>query len=308
MGFGDTAAGQLAIIVTELANNLHRHARSGELVFQPLHADDRLGVEILSIDRGPGLANVAQAMKDGYSTGGTSGTGLGAVRRLAHEFDLFSEPEKGTVLMARLWPTGKPAAARVQVTAVCLPLAGEEACGDAWAVVDDPATGRTAIIVADGLGHGTGAAQASRRAIDIFRQNAARPPARLIELVHAGLRGTRGAAVAVLELLRGQSKINFAGVGNISAMLLQGLKSKSLVSHNGTAGVEARRIQEFSYAWTDDTLLVMHSDGLTQHWSLAAHRGLMIREPSVMAGVLYRDHRRVRDDVTVLIARETPAE
>jgi len=306
LGFNETAAGEVAIAATELANNVHRHGQGGEVILQPLQSEAGLGLEILAVDRGPGIADIRQALSDGFSTGGTSGTGLGAARRMAQEFDVFSEAGKGTIVMTRFWPNGH-AAAELETGAVCLRKPGEDACGDAWAMTSDAATGRTAILVADGLGHGAGAAQASRRAIEVFHDNSQRPPGQIVERLHAGLRGTRGAAVAVVEIWKRERRLNFAGLGNIAGVLLSGLTSKNLVSHNGTAGVEARRVQEFPHEWTGDSLLVMHSDGLAQHWSLASHRGLMAKPPSVIAGLLYRDHRRVRDDVTVLVARETAA-
>jgi hypothetical protein len=165
-------------------------------------------------------------------------------------------------------------------------------------------------MVADGLGHGFDAAQASRQAVRLFNDNAGLEPARLMETLHAGLRTTRGAAVAIADLRLDRREVRFVGVGNVSAVILPPAgetRSQSLTSHNGTAGAEARRVQEFVYPWPAGGLLVMHSDGLASQWQLPHYPGLRNKHPALVAAVLYRDHRRARDDVTVLAAREQGA-
>ena len=326
LGFDETRRGELAIVVTEAANNLVRHAGGGELVLRPLDRDSALGLELLAIDRGPGIPNLASALRDGFSTGGTAGTGLGAIRRLSAEFDLYSvargqvpavtssanpPPTPGTVLMARLWATHDPPPlppGGVEVGVVCLPKPGEEACGDAWRVLAD-GTGRWAVLVADGLGHGPAAATASGQAVRLFEDHArtAAGAAAVIQVLHAGLRGTRGAAVAVADLSGDRRLLRFCGVGNIAALVVgaaaDGGPPRNLVSHNGTVGAQARRVQEFAEPVEPGALVVMHSDGLGTGWQLAGYPGLRNKHPAVIAGVLYRDHRKLRDDVTVLVAR-----
>jgi hypothetical protein len=79
-------------------------------------------------------------------------------------------------------------------------------------------------------------------------------------------------------------------------------------AHNGIAGHEARRIHEFSYPFPDDGLLVLHSDGLKSQWSLDGYPGLAERDPALIAGILFRDFNRGRDDVTVVVARVSRGE
>ena len=110
--------------------------------------------------------------------------------------------------------------------------------------------------------------------------------------------------MAVAELSRARGEARFCGVGNAVASLLIGAASRTMVSQNGTAGAEARRIQEFSYPWPADALLVMHTDGLSAQWQLPKYSGLRFRHPALVAAVLYRDFRRVRDDATVLVVRD----
>src|SRR5215471_18095728 len=103
IGLREPAAGKLAILITEAAGNLHKHARKGCIILRSLEDQNVPGVEILSVDHGPGMPDVTKCMADGYSTAGSPGTGLGALSRLSDVFDIFSEPEKGTVMVSRVW-------------------------------------------------------------------------------------------------------------------------------------------------------------------------------------------------------------
>jgi anti-sigma regulatory factor (Ser/Thr protein kinase) len=301
LAFGQTRCGEVAIVATEVANNLVRHASSGELIIRSLRAEGCAGIEFLAIDKGPGIANVSQALRDGYSTGGTPGTGLGAVRRLSTEFDIYSWAGSGTALLSRMWAGEPPArSGGWDFGVVCLPKPGEEQCGDSWSI--SALAGRLSIVVADGLGHGPIAATASRQAVQTFRENLGAGPVSLMQSLHAALRSTRGAAVALVELKPGEL-LRFVGVGNIAASVINGGATRNMVSHNGTVGAEARRVQEFTYPWSDDSLLVMHSDGLATQWQMSSYPGLTNKHPALIAAVLYRDFRRIRDDVTVLIAK-----
>jgi len=166
LGFDDSRRSDIGIIVTELGTNLVRHAQSGELVLRSIVADGVTGVEILSLDRGPGISNISNALQDGFTTGSTPGNGLGAVRRLSDHFDIHTLPQTGTVLLSRVWSGSVPKSSPMSVGVVCLPKSGEEVCGDAWHV-EHVGAARTLVLLADGLGHGLQAAQASRQAVMI---------------------------------------------------------------------------------------------------------------------------------------------
>ena len=304
LGFDETGRGRVAIVVTEAATNLYKHARGGELVLRALEEGESVGLEILAVDRGPGMADVGRCMTDGFSTAGSPGNGLGAMKRLSSSFDLYSSTETGTAALARLWQ-GADAEGHgggMEVGVVNLPLAGEEVCGDAWAVDEQP--GRTLVLVVDGLGHGLLAADAAREAVESFRRHASQSPEQILRAAHEALKKTRGAAMAVASLEHERREVRFAGIGNISGVILspRDAKSTSMVSHNGTVGHTLRKVQEFAYTWSPGSLLVMHSDGLATQWQLGRYPGLTARHPGVIAGVLYRDLRRERDDVTVLVA------
>jgi anti-sigma regulatory factor (Ser/Thr protein kinase) len=291
-----------AIVATELATNLLKHAQRGMLQIAPISALGSPGIEFVAIDRGPGLANVGDYFIDGYSSKGTSGTGLGAIRRLSDEFDIYSQPGKGSVLLARIFAASGDARPAFNLGFTARQSPGESVSGDSWAVRFGQDS--LLIMVADGLGHGTLACEASSAAEAAFRASKEEMPVELVQIMHRALRGTRGAAVAVSRIEFREKQVRFAGLGNISGVVVAPAITHSMVSHYGTAGVEARHIRDFVYPWTDDSLIVMHSDGLSAHWNLSTSPGLMQRHPSAISGVLYRDAVRGRDDACVIVGRK----
>jgi anti-sigma regulatory factor (Ser/Thr protein kinase) len=303
-GLDDTHKGKLALVVTEAASNVMHHGRGGEILLRRLREHGREGFELLAIDRGPGMRNTAQCLVDGYSTRGTSGTGLGSIARNSDELDIFSMPDRGTVLMARLWRrdsvTDQPVPAESRSGAVCVPMSGEQVCGDGWATVTQGA--RSTLVIFDGLGHGQGAADATLAGLRSFHANTSLGPADMLAPIHEALRATRGAAAAIVSIDLNAQQLRFAGVGNCSASIhtAPGMRQSGLASQNGTLGARMPRTHELSYAWPTDGLLIMHTDGLGTRWNLDDYSGLYRRHPSVIAGVLYRDFSRNRDDVTVL--------
>ncbi|MFN6535761.1 MAG: ATP-binding protein [Nostoc sp. EkiNYC01] len=303
LGFQETERGKVGIVVTEVANNLVQHARGGVVLLRALKHDLALGIEVLSLDKGPGMVDVDECLQDGFSTGKTSGNGMGAIRRLSELFEIYSIPNQGTALLAHLWSNSTPHLPEkiLEIGAICLPKQGEDVSGDAWACEID--RHRSLLLVADGLGHGSAAASAASQAVRIFQDNHHRSPGAIVEAAHPALRSTRGAVLAIAEIDFEQQSVRFAGIGNIAASIFSFTAHHNLVSHNGIVGHEIRKIQEFSYPWYANGLLIMHSDGLGAKWRLDRYPGLSQKHPSVIAGVLYRDFNRERDDVTVLVVK-----
>ena len=160
-------------------------------------------MEILSVDAGPGMTDVPRCLRDGYSTAGTPGNGLGAVRRLSSVFDVHSTAGAGTVVVSRLCrpaagPASGIAAARYEYAAISIPAPHEEVCGDTWRIAERD--GDCAVLVVDGLGHGPLAADAATRAGAVFDESPFDDAEALIERAHRALSGTRGAALAVARM------------------------------------------------------------------------------------------------------------
>ncbi|RYY95542.1 MAG: histidine kinase [Comamonadaceae bacterium] len=301
--WGEVDAARAALVATELGTNLAKHALQGQLL---IAARDPFGdIEILSADAGPGIADVARAMRDGVSTASTAGNGLGAVRRQSDEFDLHSTLQEGTVCVARVRPgaTGLRPPASFSFGAVCVPLRGETQCGDSWVVVLDG--DRAALMVADGLGHGPEAAQASQAAVAVFSARAFEPVDACLQAVHTALRTTRGAAVSALWLQG--DEVLCAGAGNVAGRLISGTEDKSVLTQHGTLGLMARSFKPSAMTRPAHSTALLHTDGIASRWSSEALRPLLRRDPVLLALRIHADHSRGRDDVCVLVARPEEA-
>ncbi|MBT9329569.1 ATP-binding SpoIIE family protein phosphatase [Paracidobacterium acidisoli] len=292
-GLDEQRISAVNIVVVELANNLLQHAGGGNLYLRYLEPVGAL--EIASVDHGKGMHNIERCLEDGFSTASTPGLGLGAVRRFALRFSGYSLPGRSTVIAARL--AERKAAPDFSVISTA--IQGETLSGDGWSVSED---GR-AFLVVDGLGHGMFAADAAKAAISIFQKYQNSSPQVILEMAHAALRSTRGAAAAVARVNPGTSTLDFAGIGNISCVLMGPERSQSLVSHNGTLGHQMRRVQQFQYPCQPSDLLLMQSDGLTTQSRLGIPPSLLLQSPSVVAPLLFSEQVRGRDDATILVTR-----
>jgi len=304
LGMEEAGAENVAIATTEACTNLLKHAGGGQVLLQTsTEGSDAVPLlELLAVDQGPGMSNLDQCLRDGFSTGGSAGQGLGAIQRLSKQSDIYTVAGKGTVVLARWWlaRNGWHSAGRIGAVNIAKP--GQEVSGDAWGYAENGPD--LVILVADGLGHGLEAKVASTEAVRQLYEHPELPPKALLTRVHQALRSSRGAAVAIASIDGKRGKLTFAGVGNIAARIYAGSEGRqNMVSLNGTAGHQCDRIQEFSYSWPEDGLLVLHSDGLSTSTALEPYPGLASRDPALIAGVLYRDFCRGRDDATVIIAK-----
>ena len=301
-GFDDTGAGRIALVATEMATNLLKHAGGGMIVIQRIVDGDGDDLELLSLDKGPGIGNVPRALEDGYSTGGSPGTGLGAIRRQADRFALYAPPGLGTAVLAR-FARAQPPRERDGVTlgAVVEAHPGETEAGDDWAF--GAAAEGPSLLMVDGSGHGPLAAKAAHTAVSTFCAHLPRDAAALAETIHHALRPTRGAAIALARIDAREKLVRFVGIGNIAGATLDEGGMRRMVSHNGIAGHVAGRIREFTYPYAGAATVILHSDGLSAKWDLAAYPGLATSHPGLIAGVLFRDLRRGRDDASIVVMR-----
>jgi anti-sigma regulatory factor (Ser/Thr protein kinase) len=294
----ETRSGELALLATEVSRNVLLHGGGGQVILSGLKDGGNPLARIVAMDHGPGIADVVRAMSDGYSTAGTMGGGLGAMKRMATEFEIFTG-NKGTIVLIGVGEAKRESDLRISGMAV--PYPGERVCGDGWFCHSD--RDRTVALLTDGLGHGWGAAEAANEAITTFQKNVHMGPADLLGTIHDALRKTRGAVAGVAEIRPKQGRLTFSGVGNISAVLLNGGTSKNMVSHNGTLGVTVSRIQEFSLDWAPGATLVLHSDGVQTRWDLGSYAGLAAKHPALIGAALLRDFRRQRDDASVVVIK-----
>jgi len=288
---------QLALAVTEAASNLHKHAERGSLLLYVSREAEPPGIVLVTIDAGPGLADVGTVWRDGHSTAGTLGIGLGAIRRLADFCDLYSMPGRGTALVARFWPA--PCQPAIGYAGLIRPITGETECGDAYGVVQ---TGETVTaLLCDGLGHGPLAAAAAGEAVAAVLEAPADEPAALLTRAHRRLSGTRGGAMGIVQITGRAAR--FAGLGNIAASILSAGSRKGMLSVPGIVGHQARTIRQYEYEVPPDAAIVLHSDGISSRWDMAAVPGLDARDPLLIAAVLLAAAGIHRDDAGVLVLK-----
>jgi anti-sigma regulatory factor (Ser/Thr protein kinase) len=329
IGFDETALGRVGVIVSEAATNIVKHARNGEILLRlvggnravPVASESAgtVGLEIVALDNGPGIADVEAYMRDGVSTAGTAGSGLGALRRLANRLEVYSYPGKGSVFSMTVYaqaPALDPEIRERQrlldpdsdetlaIGAISIPQPGEEICGDAWFLAPRP--NGAMLAVADGLGHGPDAAKAARAALSALSENSGSQPVALLELAHERARSTRGAAVAIVALDFASQLLRCSSAGNIFSCVQGDGPRRALLSMNGIVGHRMQKIREISEAWPAGSLLIMHSDGIGTQWDLRNYPGLATSHPGLIAAVLYRDFVRRTDDATVVVVRRPP--
>lgn len=317
LGFTEKELAEIDIVVQELGTNAATYATQNSWLHYTTTIGRGAGLELFYWDAGPGIYNIDRAVRDGVSTSGSLGTGLGAIRRLMDQFDLYStvrttsklslsaarRTNHGTAVLARKWKADvRPDAfesSRIGVWS--RPHPGEQMNGDAYLIKTYGA--RTLFAVIDGLGHGQGARQAAETALDSLTEWAGEPLEEVFTAVHDVLRSTRGAVMGAAILDSASEELHYAGVGNISVRLFNAPERVTPIPANGTLGARMGRVRVWKQKWSEESMLVMASDGLSEAWDIRAYPSLLERNPQLLAGILMRDYSRPNDDATVLIAK-----
>jgi anti-sigma regulatory factor (Ser/Thr protein kinase) len=308
VGFSSHRLAEIDIIASELLSNLHKHSKEGEILIKSIESEEERGLELISVDRGPGMANVDDMMTDGRSTTSTLGQGLGAIKRLSDEFDVYSLPSWGTILLSRNY-SKKPVADKktdlLSVHAVMLAKPGEHECGDGWTLLKRKHHYK--LLALDGLGHGVHAANATKLAIKEFAEQDNISPAETIQDLHSKIKGTRGAVGMVFHIDKIGNSISFTGLGNISARLSGAGKSKNCISYNGIIGfsIPSRNsLKSNVIPWQQDEIMIIHSDGLKTRWELTHLPKIHDRDGSIIAAAIYKDFTRDNDDLLVIVLKK----
>lgn len=300
-GMSEANRARLDLVSMELGTNLVKHTpNGGKLIVQSLRNADSVGIEIFSIDTGRGM-NIEKALTDGYSSTGTMGTGLGAIKRNSDSFNIYSESGAGSVVHLQIWNSPKVACDYKKQAAFTVPKPGELLSGDKWSILEFENT--TNCLLIDGLGHGYEACEAATLAVKRFKELAGKPPAVVLKGIHQSLKGSRGAVGALAQIDHEHAKVHFCGLGNISAIIERENDHKHLTSLNGTLGYEARKFMEFTEKWTGASTLVMHSDGLSSK-TFEDLYAICKESPSIAAARLYQKYSKGNDDSTILICKE----
>ena len=318
LGFGEGPLAELDIVVQEMATNAARYATGGGCLHWAEALGPDPGLELFYADQGPGILDLDRALADGVSSGGSLGTGFGAMRRLLDEFDAhssvrgttrrLSNPRRtthGTAILGRKWvgpeggPRGRELSRRLGVWS--RPRPGDEANGDAYLLREHD--GETLLAVVDGLGHGRGAREAAAAALDALAHWEGEPLGEIVEGVHDALRATRGAVMGAVVVNPAREAFSYCGVGNVEVRVFNSPAPARPIPSNGTLGARLAQVRVWPHRWAAGTTVVMATDGLSATWDLAAYPGLLARSPQLLAGVLLRDYVRNSDDATVLVYR-----
>lgn len=320
LGFSDDRLAEIDIVVQEIGTNAVRYASGGGCLHWTEVLGTEPGLELFYFDKGPGVYDLQSALRDGVSSGGSLGTGFGAMRRLLDEFDAYSTVKGttrrltsvrrttyGTALLGRKWvaadPEARERARRMtrRVGAWSRPRPGEDMNGDAYFLAEH--NGETLLAVVDGLGHGRGASEAARAALDTLERWRGEPLEELVYGVHDALRATRGAVMGAVVLNRARGSFDYAGVGNVEVRVLGAEEPARPIPTNGTLGARLSQVRVWPHRWVEGTTLVLATDGISATWDAASYPGLVTRSPQLLAGVLLRDFARASDDATVLVYR-----
>lgn len=305
IGFPPLQCEEVGLVVTEIASNLVRHASGGRIIFAPASEAERFGIEIQSLDNGPGIQNVEQAIVDGYSTAGGLGLGLGTINRLMDELEFSSTPKGGLHLRCRRWLQ--------QPQSSYLPTKELEFGAATRSYHQYPENGDTFIFrqwnqhallgVIDGLGHGQFAQRASQTARQYVEQHFDQSLENLFRGVGRACRSTRGVVMALARFDLMRNQVTVASVGNVEVRMVGNSQKFSLIVRRGIIGMNAPNPVPASHPWTSSNLLIMHSDGLHTHWNWQECSDLMQEAPPVIAQQLLSKFGKVDDDATIVVVR-----
>ena len=306
-GLSEADLGRAALVATEASTNLVKYGRKGCMTLNTFSQGAAAGVEFIAVDQGPGFTDFAASARDGHSTGGSLGLGLGVIQRASDFFDVYTVPGQGSAILSRVArerSLPRLVDGHLELGARRAPKRGEHECGDAWAYARSGRWQRLCVV--DGLGHGPLAATAAKDAVAVFLDaRESDSPADILARSHQALRSTRGAVMAIAAIDASAGMLSFAGVGNIGAVVhANGHAASHLLSTEGIVGYQMRTVRGVERAWSRGDTLIMSSDGLSGRWNLGRYANLLQRHPTVIASVLFRDFARDNDDATVVIARE----
>jgi anti-sigma regulatory factor (Ser/Thr protein kinase) len=302
LGLPPTKIARLVNVASELAHNQLAHARDGHIALRPVVRGGIQGLEVIAADRGDGIADPARALEGRPSRAGSLGVGLAAVRELADEVDFDVRLGEGTCIFARVFSDVQTRGLEVGILG--RPCDGERVSGDDAAVVREG--DRLLVGVADGLGHGPLAREASMEAARVLRTAPSGAPDSVLAACHKALGKTRGAVMAVCAIDEGTRGLTIASVGNVSVHVYGFGPAKRFDGSSfvlGDHGRAPRRIVTEERRLERAELLVSFTDGVSSRASLEGDRDLLRQHPIQIAQHVLERFGGSHDDALVLVVR-----
>ena len=300
LGFTDQERAEVILVVRELATNIVKHAGSGEVVLTA-----RAGaLQVEATDHGPGIADVEEAVTDGFSTVGSLGYGLGTVNRLMDDMAITSQRGHGTTVTARRAHRHDDMEAGpcpFDVGVATAPKTALDENGDSFVVVTRGH--RLVVAVIDGVGHGELAHAAAIVARRYVESHADQPLESVMRGTARACRGTRGAVMAIARLDWREMTLEFCSIGNIEARMVGGTKPESFVVRRGILGVNAPAARSTTQPLDPSASLILHSDGVATHWEPGAAEDALAGTASQAATALLGRYSRGTDDATVVVVK-----
>lgn len=301
-GFPRDEADEIALAVMELATNLVRHAHGGAIQIHPLESP--AGVEVISNDAGPGIADVERALTDGYSTSGSLGNGLGAVNRVMDSLEFSSAPGGGLRVVCRrsVRPKRRIGKSQIECGAAArsyhmLPENGDAIVLRQW---DDCALAG----IIDGLGHGPHAQHAAQSARHYIEQHFDQPLEALFRGADRACRATRGVVMQLARFEFQRERFLLAGIGNTVSHLVgcQGPFRPAL--RRGIIGAtHTPPPVATEHFWRRGCVLIMHSDGVSSQWQADEPEQLQRESAALSARRLLQRYGSPNDDASVLVIK-----
>lgn len=304
-GLSDKRTGEVDLVVAELATNLVKHGGGGQLFVKQIEEHKIPGIEIISIDNGPGIVDVNKMLADGASTKNTLGLGLGTIKRLSDFFQVYSLKDWGSIVLSRIYarpipPYSKPS--RAEIKSIVIPKPGERACGDGFF----SATTKDYIkfFLGDGLGHGEEAEDVVQKAGVAFNECGETNPCEIIRYINASVRKTRG-LVGSVAVLNTKDKIwQLCGVGNIATRISGPSLLKNYLAYNGIIGLNVpKTLNSQLIPYEKGQNLILCSDGIKSRWDLLKYTAITRYDLSILCAAVLKDYTRNTDDASVVAVK-----
>lgn len=312
MGFADAVRERIELVCGEIITNQLKYAgRRGLVQIWEQGNSEFSALDLFALDYGPGIPNLPAALRDGYTTSGTMGKGLGAIQRLSAESEFYTLPQglssespwHGMAVWARFYVGDKPPPRRFQCGYFVRAYQDDVYNGDCICVL--PGEHNVKWVHADGLGHGKEAAEGLIGADKVL--DTVTPLDGTLQNLSRRLRGGRGAVAMACEIDFNARKMRICGVGDMGAFLICNGERRVLNFSPGVLGHEHRSFETTELPFPQQALLITASDGLRRTWGLSTYPGLWRLHPQLIALLLGNITTRNNDDKSILVMRTTPA-